>query len=894
MRPEDQFHDYTLASKLERFVAAVEQTLVSWQRTGLSEIIQRGYRCRIKEQPSQVKVCASLQHRLPWRREPYILQLHLPTSLALGRGGVPYSSPYTASESGRDRHQQLAPQQQPSSDAAATAAAATAGPPPPSSSSLVTTAFEAMSARPLTEEHPPGLMHLPDPHSSREGPGPGPGQQPALEEDVSGGVAAEGSGGGTSAVGIGAPMSGSGGDPLSYSRAYGSDEFAVRIRSESLRQGSQGEGRVQENTHGAESGTAAVIGEATRNSCDIGGRSPPSCGDGGAAAAVSGDVDGGGGGGSDANEAEPGWEVGVDLDLTDLLSQIDTIVNDVEAHDATALDLDPGGSRSSGLTAGDGGGSGGSGNTEVTRTEAQESGGGSWEHPRQHRGLVRGQSDRSGGTEKLLELKISAGRQQPQQQQRQRQQQGPMGQVLELPASSVGDGGGGGRGHENAPFTHGSRAAAGPPQQAFSDTATAAAAATAAASSRLAAVYPSGRPTGLSWWLPTFQHRLQRWFGLDAFLLLHPASYSRRILDETEAGTILSAAALALGAASLSCPLLLPVHDGLRDAYWGVAVLQGVGCLHLKTDSLHISSPPRELTQLPMQLRALGEQLMPFSPSAAVACFDAAQGDDEQKQGAHPGRGPGPAAHGTSAAAVSTSKRGGGGSREDAGGSADGLQITWSACFTYRVTQPSRRLRVQVERWAAAAAAAAAARGQYTITAAAAGRSSSSGPVAAVADTTQEREPIAELHRGPPLDAWHHATVAAAVAGTHDGGGGGAPQSPRSTRIDIDAHHGDGTYGTDAFGDGGTREPYEDADEDAHDGFGVFSDADPWDARAPWHPWAVQTDPVAVLELDVAWEDLQVPLQLSESGGQQHQQQDLPVLRPGSSPRWLLHALQVG
>lgn len=31
--------------------------------SGLSEIISRGYRARIREQPSQVKVQASLQHR---------------------------------------------------------------------------------------------------------------------------------------------------------------------------------------------------------------------------------------------------------------------------------------------------------------------------------------------------------------------------------------------------------------------------------------------------------------------------------------------------------------------------------------------------------------------------------------------------------------------------------------------------------------------------------------------------------------------------------------------------------------------------------------------------------------------------------------------------------------
>jgi hypothetical protein len=33
-------------------------------------------------------------------------------------------------------------------------------------------------------------------------------------------------------------------------------------------------------------------------------------------------------------------------------------------------------------------------------------------------------------------------------------------------------------------------------------------------------------------------HRLQRWFGVDVFVTLHPASYSARFLDEKEASTI--------------------------------------------------------------------------------------------------------------------------------------------------------------------------------------------------------------------------------------------------------------------------------------------------------------------------------------------------------------------
>eukprot|EP00200_Dunaliella_tertiolecta_P011843 CAMPEP_0202375186 /NCGR_PEP_ID=MMETSP1127-20130417/5894_1 /ASSEMBLY_ACC=CAM_ASM_000462 /TAXON_ID=3047 /ORGANISM="Dunaliella tertiolecta, Strain CCMP1320" /LENGTH=363 /DNA_ID=CAMNT_0048972577 /DNA_START=65 /DNA_END=1153 /DNA_ORIENTATION=- len=74
-----EFHDHTHASNFEKFVAVVEQTLKSWSRTGLDTIIAKGFQEQRHEQPAMVRVQASLQHRLPWRKEPYLLQLHLPT-----------------------------------------------------------------------------------------------------------------------------------------------------------------------------------------------------------------------------------------------------------------------------------------------------------------------------------------------------------------------------------------------------------------------------------------------------------------------------------------------------------------------------------------------------------------------------------------------------------------------------------------------------------------------------------------------------------------------------------------------------------------------------------------------------------------------------------------------
>jgi hypothetical protein len=58
---------------------------------------------------------------------------------------------------------------------------------------------------------------------------------------------------------------------------------------------------------------------------------------------------------------------------------------------------------------------------------------------------------------------------------------------------------------------------------------------------------------------------------LDLFVLLQPNSYSRRLLDVAEAAALLSAGRLAQSSSSVTWPVLLPVHDSLRDAYVGAA-----------------------------------------------------------------------------------------------------------------------------------------------------------------------------------------------------------------------------------------------------------------------------------------------------------------------------------
>lgn len=59
---------------------------------------------------------------------------------------------------------------------------------------------------------------------------------------------------------------------------------------------------------------------------------------------------------------------------------------------------------------------------------------------------------------------------------------------------------------------------------------------------------------------------------------------------------LLSAVAVAAATSKFPLPCFLPVHDGLRDAYWGIAPA-GTATRHFETDSVHLSSPPPSLLQ---------------------------------------------------------------------------------------------------------------------------------------------------------------------------------------------------------------------------------------------------------------------------------------------------------
>lgn len=63
---------------------------------------------------------------------------------------------------------------------------------------------------------------------------------------------------------------------------------------------------------------------------------------------------------------------------------------------------------------------------------------------------------------------------------------------------------------------------------------------------------------------------------------------------QEEASALLSALATALNNCRLAWPAFLPVHDPLRDAWWGIAI-SGLVTVHYNSDSIHSSKMPDHL-----------------------------------------------------------------------------------------------------------------------------------------------------------------------------------------------------------------------------------------------------------------------------------------------------------
>ena len=60
---------------------------------------------------------------------------------------------------------------------------------------------------------------------------------------------------------------------------------------------------------------------------------------------------------------------------------------------------------------------------------------------------------------------------------------------------------------------------------------------------------------------------------------------------------LVSALAVASASSRFPLPCFVPVHDGLRDAYWGIGRAADITTRHYEADSVHISNPPPQLLQ---------------------------------------------------------------------------------------------------------------------------------------------------------------------------------------------------------------------------------------------------------------------------------------------------------
>lgn len=120
-------------------------------------------------------------------------------------------------------------------------------------------------------------------------------------------------------------------------------------------------------------------------------------------------------------------------------------------------------------------------------------------------------------------------------------------------------------------------------------------------------------------------HNLQRWFGVSRFTLLRPSSQSGRILDCQEASSVLSAAAVALSEFGRCIPIFIPVQDSYRDAYKGVAVVDGHS-VFFDVDSSHMTQVPDHLRSVLGQLQVFSRQLNGYSTHGARLCEDIACG----------------------------------------------------------------------------------------------------------------------------------------------------------------------------------------------------------------------------------------------------------------------------
>lgn len=85
------------------------------------------------------------------------------------------------------------------------------------------------------------------------------------------------------------------------------------------------------------------------------------------------------------------------------------------------------------------------------------------------------------------------------------------------------------------------------------------------------------------------------WFSRHCQAIVKPVHTSKMA---QEGSTLQSALCAALSSTGCPWPAVIPVHDPLRDACWGVAVTCTAATAFLDSDSVHLSNLPDKLLRV--------------------------------------------------------------------------------------------------------------------------------------------------------------------------------------------------------------------------------------------------------------------------------------------------------
>ena len=137
--------------------------------------------------------------------------------------------------------------------------------------------------------------------------------------------------------------------------------------------------------------------------------------------------------------------------------------------------------------------------------------------------------------------------------------------------------------------------------------------------------------------LENYGVKFHEWFFVEDCIVVEPDSYSRRILSLEEYHTIVSAVCVALDNlldhqnAGCACPVYIPMHDALRDAYGGIGKTRDssgkIVVKHFQCDSIHgrIDALSHHVSELRQRLVLFSQRLRLYDSESAGICAELAE-----------------------------------------------------------------------------------------------------------------------------------------------------------------------------------------------------------------------------------------------------------------------------